>query len=263
MPQSTVPGERTSPTQPFPTKPPAFERQGFTEDDVIDFTPEIKQRALEIARRYQLGPLFTPPSEKGTIVLPGHGGGANYGGASFDPETGRLYVPSVTIPIGVKTIAGDPARGNLSYRHAPALGLPSIDGLLLVKPPYARITAYDLNKGEIVWQAPLGDGPRNHPLLKDLNVGPLGSDGKGHPLLTKSLLFVSLSRPVARAGETPERLGDRPLSKARAGTGEVPRLRQEHRRAGVGIRDAQTTGRDADDVSASRPSVHRRRYRSR
>ena len=173
----------------------AFERQGFTEDDVVDFTPEIKQRALEIARRYQLGPLFTPPSEKGTIVLPGHGGGANYGGASFDPDTGMLYVPSVTIPIGVKAIAGDPARGNLAYRHAPALGLPSIDGLLLVKPPYARITAYDLNKGDIAWQVPLGDGPRNHPLLKDLNVGPLGSDGKGHPLLTKSLLFVSLSRP--------------------------------------------------------------------
>ena len=172
VPQSTVPGERTSPTQPFPTKPPAFERQGFTEDDVVDFTPEIKQRALEIARRYQLGPLFTPPSEKGTIVLPGHGGGANYGGASFDPDTGMLYVPSVTIPIGVKTVAGDPARGNLAYRHAPTLGLPTIDGLLLVKPPYARITAYDLNKGDIAWQVPLGDGPRNHPLLKDLERRP-------------------------------------------------------------------------------------------
>jgi len=229
VPQSTVPGERTSPTQPFPTRPPAFERQGFTEDDVIDFTPQIKARALEIARRYQLGPLFTPPSEKGTIVLPGHGGGANYGGAAFDPDTSRLYVPSVTIPIGVKTVAGDPARGNLSNHHAARLGLPTVDGLLLVKPPYARITAYDLTKGEIVWQVPLGDGPRNHPLLKDLNVGPLGSDGKGHPLLTKTLLFVSLSRPVARGGETPERLGDRPLSKLLA---EPPKFRAFNKDSG-------------------------------
>ena len=213
VPQSTVPGERAATTQPFPTKPPAFERQGFTEDDVVDFTPEIKQRALEIARRFQLGPLFTPPSEKGTIVLPGHGGGANYGGAAFDPDSQRLYVPSATIPILVKTVPGDPARGNLSYRHAPTLGVPLVDGLLLVKPPYERITAYDLNKGDIVWQVPLGDGPRHHPLLRDLNVGPLGSDGKGHPLLTKSVLFVSLSRPVARAGEISERVGDRPLSK--------------------------------------------------
>jgi quinoprotein glucose dehydrogenase len=191
-------------------------------------------------------------------VLPGHGGGANYGGASFDPETGMLYVPSVTIPIGVKTVAGDPARGNLAYRHAPALGLPSIDGLLLVKPPYARITAYDLNKGDIAWQVPLGDGPRNHPLLKDLNLGPLGSDGKGHPLLTKSLLFVSLSRPVARAGETPERVGDRPLSKVAP---EPPKFRAFDKKTGalsVGIRDAEATGRDADDLPASRPSVHRR-----
>jgi quinoprotein glucose dehydrogenase len=230
VPQSTVPGERTAPTQPFPTRPPAFERQGFTEDDVIDFTPEIKQRALEIARRYQLGPLFTPPSEQGTIVLPGHGGGANYGGASFDPDTGMLYVPSVTIPIAVKAIAGDPARGNLKYRHAPALGVPTVDGLLIVKPPYARITAYDLNTGDIRWQVPLGDGPRNHPLLKDLDVGPLGSDGKGHPLLTKSLLFVSLSRPVARAGEEPERVGDRPLSKV---SPEPPKFRAFDKKTGA------------------------------
>ena len=162
-------------------------------------------------------------------MLPGHGGGANYGGAAFDPDTSRLYVPSVTIPIGVKTVAGDPARGNLSNHHAARLGLPTVDGLLLVKPPYARITAYDLTKGEIVRQVPLGDGPRNHPLLKDLNVGPLGSDGKGHPLLTKTLLFVSLSRPVARGGETPERLGDRPLSKLLA---EPPKFRAFNKDSG-------------------------------
>jgi quinoprotein glucose dehydrogenase len=136
----------------------------------------------------------------------------------------------VTIPIVVKAIAGDPARGNLKYRHAPALGVPTVDGLLIVKPPYARITAYDLNTGDIRWQVPLGDGPRNHPLLKDLDVGPLGSDGKGHPLLTKSLLFVSLSRPVARAGETPEPVGDRPLSKVAP---EPPKFRAFDKKTGA------------------------------
>lgn len=117
------------------------------------------------------------------MLLPGHGGGANYGGTSFDPETGMMYVPSVTSPMVAKIVPGDPKRGNAAFRHSTTIGLPTLDGLLLVKPPYARITAYDLGKGEIVWQVPLGDGPRNHPLIKDLDLGPLGSDGKGHPLL--------------------------------------------------------------------------------
>ena len=212
VPQSTVPRERTSPTQPFPTKPPPFERQGFTDDNVIDFTPELRTQALAILRGYDRGPLFTPPSERGAVLLPGHGGGANYGGTSFDPDTGMLYVPSVTSPIVGKIVAGDPKRGNAAFRRSTALGLPTLDGLLLVKPPYARITAYTLGTGEIAWQVPLGDGPRHHPLLAGLAVGPLGSDGKGHPLLTKSLLFVSLSRPVARGGEQPVPVGDRPLS---------------------------------------------------
>ena len=213
VPQTTVPRERTSPTQPFPTKPPPFERQGLTDDNVINFTPGLRQQALEILRGYDRGPLFTPPSERGAVLLPGHGGGANYGGTAFDPDTGMLYVPSVTSPIVGKIVPGDPKRGNAAFRHSTALGLPTLDGLLLVKPPYARITAYDLGKGEIAWQVPLGDGPRNHPLLAGLDVGPLGSDGKGHPLLTKSLLFVSLSRPVARGGEKPVPVGDRALSK--------------------------------------------------
>ena len=86
--QSTAPRERTSPTQPFPTRPPAFERQGLSDDDVIDFTPELRAQALEVLRAYDRGPLFTPPSERGAVLLPGHGGGANYGGTAFDPETG-------------------------------------------------------------------------------------------------------------------------------------------------------------------------------
>jgi len=127
---------------------------------VIDFTPEMKAQALEILKDYDRGPLFTPPSERGAVLLPGHRGGANYGGTAFDPETGFLYVRSVTSPIVGKIVAADPKRGNLAYLHANALGLPTLDGLLLVKPPYARVTAYDLNQGDIAWQVPLGDGPR-------------------------------------------------------------------------------------------------------
>ena len=168
---------------------------------MIDFTPELKARALEMLKPYDRGPLFTPPSERGRVQLPGNGGGANWTGAAFDPETGRLYVPSATNPFLVQLVKPDPKISNLQYRRGSA-ALPTIDGLKLVKPPYARITAYDLNAGSIAWQIPLGDGPRNHPLLKSLNLGPLGSS-RGSVLLTKTLLFVG-SRGGERAGATPE-----------------------------------------------------------
>ena len=231
----------------FPTKPPAFDRQGFTDDDVIDFTPELKARALEILKPYVRGPLFTPPSEQGTIQLPGNGGGANWTGAAFDPETSMLYVPSVTNPFLVQLIKPDPARSNLQYRRGNA-ALPTIDGLRLVKPPYGRLTAYELNTGTIAWQVPLGDGPRNHPLLKHLNLGPLGS-GRGSVLLTKTLLFVGL-RGGERIGDTPERPMLQALDKA---TGQDPLERG-------------ATGwprRIADDLSASGPSIRRGRSRRR
>ena len=188
VPQTTVPREQTSPTQPFPTRPPAFERQGFTDDDVIDFTPEIKAKAMAIVQQYDRGPLFTPPSERGTIQLPGNAGGANWSGAAFDPESGMLFVPSVTNPFLVQLAKPDPARSNLLFRRSPA-ALPTIDGLPLVKPPYSRLTAYDLNRGAIAWQIPLGDGPRRHPLIAALNLPPLGG-GRGWVLATRSLLFV-------------------------------------------------------------------------
>ena len=204
VPRSSVPGERTSPTQPFPTRPPAFERQGMTDDNLIDFTPALRARATELLKDFDRGPLFTPPTERGSIQLPGNGGGANYNGAAFDPETRMLYVPSVTSPFVVHIVAQDPGRGNLGYRNQGGLSLPTIDGLPLVKPPYSRITAYDLDRGAIAWQIPLGDGPRNHPLLKDFGLGPLGSPGRGFMLLTKTLLFVShRGRPAASPQELP------------------------------------------------------------
>jgi len=212
VPQSTVPGERTSPTQPHPTKPPAYERQGITENDLIDFTPELKQAALEVIKQFDTGPLFTPPSEKGTIVNPGWIGGANWAGASFDPETGTLYVPSVTSPIVVQLVKPNSERSNLLYTRGGTMIPPSLDGLPLVKPPYGRVTAIDLNKGELKFTTPVGEGPRNHPLLKDLNLPPLGAPIRNAALVTKSVLFVSMGSGNLGGGRSLP-VGGRPLSK--------------------------------------------------
>jgi quinoprotein glucose dehydrogenase len=192
VPQSKVPGEKTSSTQPFPTKPPPFDRQGITEDDLIDFTPELRKEALAIVKEYGYGPLYTPPSEKGTINLPGWLGGANWQGAAFDPETGLLYVTSVTSTIGVavkKTTAGD--ESGFDYVAALEGHVDGPQGLPLVKPPYGRLTAIDLNKGSHAWMAPLGDGPLDHPALKGVKDLPakLGSPQRGSLLCTKTLLF--------------------------------------------------------------------------
>ncbi|MBM3808916.1 MAG: pyrroloquinoline quinone-dependent dehydrogenase [Acidimicrobiia bacterium] len=212
VPQSTVPGERTSPTQPFPTKPPAYERQGVTESDLIDFTPELKAAALEVFRQFETGPLFTPPTEKGTIVNPGWTGGANWAGAAFDPETNTLYVPSITSPIVVQLIKPDPARSNLLYVRGGTMMPPLIDGLPLLKPPYGRVTAIDLNQGETRWMAAIGDGPRNHPLLKDLNLSPLGMPIRNAAMVTRTLLFVAAGAGnLGGGGNLP--VGARPLSK--------------------------------------------------
>ncbi|MEK6324063.1 MAG: pyrroloquinoline quinone-dependent dehydrogenase [Acidobacteriota bacterium] len=195
VPQSVIPGERLSPTQPFPTRPAPYELQGATEDNLIDFSPELRQEALAILNRFDHGPLFTPPTEKGTIYLPGWGGGANWWGAAFDPDTGMFYIPSSTGPIGVRLSKPDPNRSNFRYVRTfegTGLSVSGPRGLPLFKPPYGRITAIDLNKGEHVWQIPHGDGPRkkvNELLGNGKDVGPLGAGGGG-PLLTKTLLFV-------------------------------------------------------------------------
>jgi quinoprotein glucose dehydrogenase len=209
VPQSRVPGEKTSLTQPFPTKPPPFERQGVTVEDLIDFTPELRQEAIQILEQYEHGPLFTPPSEKSTINLPGWAGGANWRGASFDPDTGILYVPSMTIPLHVKLEKPDEVS-DFRYVRKGFTAVAGPQGLPLFKPPYSRITAIDLNTGELRWMIPLGDGPRNHSLLKPLNLPSLGSRGLGALLLTKTLLFAGEGGAVAdhanivepRAGES-------------------------------------------------------------
>jgi quinoprotein glucose dehydrogenase len=209
VPASDTPGERTSPTQPFPTKPPPFDRQGVTVDDLIDFTPELRAEALELVKQYRIGPMFTPPSirgegpgaTRGTVQLPGSVGGADWQGAAFDPDTGMLYVVSITGPFVADIVKGDPKRTDLDYVPGLRAYPPGPKGLPLLKPPYGRITAIDLRRGEIRWMTPNGDGPRDHPLLKPLNLPPLGHPGRGGILATRTLLFVGEGDPVmVRAG---------------------------------------------------------------
>lgn len=193
VPQSTVAGERASPTQPFPSKPAPYELQGSTEENLIDFTPELRAEAKKILEQYDHGPLFTPPTEKGTVNMPGWAGGGNWWGAAFDPQTGMFYIPSISSPIVVKLVKPDAARSNLNYVRGGAGiggGLEGPRGLPLFKPPYGRITAINLNTGEHAWMVPHGDGQRKKVSeIAGKDVGPLGAGGGG-PLLTKSLLFI-------------------------------------------------------------------------
>jgi quinoprotein glucose dehydrogenase len=204
VPASDTPGERTSPTQPFPTRPPPFDRQGATIDNLIDFTPALRAEAIELTRQWRMGPLFTPPSirgdepgaTRGTVQLPGSVGGADWQGGAFDPETGILYVQSITGPFTADLLKGDPKSTNLNYVPGLRAWTPGPQGLPLFKPPYGRITAIDLNRGDHVWMVPNGDGPRDHPLLKPLNLPPLGHPGRSSPLVTKTLLFMGEGDPI-------------------------------------------------------------------
>lgn len=199
--QTDVPGERTSPTQPFPTKPPPFDRQGIRTDDLIDWTPALREQALEIASHYRLGPIYTPPSlahaedgTQGTLMLPSATGGANWPGASVDPETGILYIYSKT-QITRLALENNPERSNMDYVSASMRGAPplNIDRLPIVKPPWGRITAIDLNRGEIVWQVPHGETPdyiRNHPALDGVSIERTGQIGRIGTLVTKTLVIA-------------------------------------------------------------------------
>ena len=203
--KGTLPTETYSPTQPFPTKPPAFERQGFIEDYVIDFTPELKAEGLKILQQYKLGPLFTPPIARGeggkigTLYIPN---GANWPGGSFDPETGMIYVYSHSL-LRVLSMVNDSKRSDMNYvsvgggDDGPGL---TVQGLPIIKPPYGRITAIDLKKGDIAWQIAHGDTPdtiKNHPLLKGLNLprtgrsGGAGGSSGGIGILTTKTLVIS------------------------------------------------------------------------
>ena len=215
VPQSTVPGERSSRTQPFPTKPAPFDRQGVSESDVVDFTPELRKQALAVLARYNYGPLYTPPSiEKPTIQMPGWAGGASWAGAACDPETGMMYLPSITSPLAI-TMVNRPSRSPAPYVGAPAL-METLQGVPLWKPPYGRITAIDLNTGNHRWMVPMGDLAQSHPVLKHLSPPPVGRAARGHVLLTKTLLIIG------QEGTTQRESGPLRESAAEAGTASVP-----------------------------------------
>lgn len=198
VPASDVPGERAAKSQPFPTRPPAFDRQGFTLDDLVDFTPAIRERALEAVKGYRLGAMYQPPSlaaapdgTKGTIILPGVQGGAQWEHGAADPETGLLYVGSATQPSLVALEKS--AESDMDYVAVARSAVPSVDGLPIVKPPYGRITAIDLTRGDIAWQVANGDTPpaiRDHPLLKGVAVPRTGSRSRAGLLATRTLLFA-------------------------------------------------------------------------
>jgi quinoprotein glucose dehydrogenase len=240
VPQSDVPGERTSPTQPIPTKPLPFDRQGITADDLIDWTPELKQEALQIMSQYRTGPVYLPPMVRGTdgkiaaLILPNHTGGANWPSAAFDPETGMLYVSSITNPDVLGLIKADPKRSDMGYVMGGGRGpstrpgggsgemgggfagegdyssgedpvRPNIGphGLPLVKPPWGRITAINLNTGEHAWMIPNGNTPdaiKNNPALKGIDIGKTGKPERSPMMVTKTLLFGSDGAGLFNAG---------------------------------------------------------------
>jgi quinoprotein glucose dehydrogenase len=260
VPQSDVPGEKTSPTQPFPTKPPAYSRQAVTENELIDFTPELRMQALQQLKAYKNGPMFNPPALSkiqgplAAMTIGTAAGGTNWPGGSLDPETNIAYLHAcnsclttiglIEPPEGFSDIryvlgqAGQPfrvsegpgfgsaadfpqpgrggrgaegvaaGRGRGARGAAPAAetsttpspaatpvrGGTTVQGLPLLKPPYATISAISLSKGEIVWQVPHGDTPdavRNHPALKGLTIPKTGQPGYNiSTLVTKTLVIA-------------------------------------------------------------------------
>ena len=205
-------GELLARTQPFPTRPAAFDYQGTSVADLVDFTPEIRQMAVEAVAGFRLGPLYTPLSLRGTIFRPSAGGGASWGGAAVDPETGMLYVPSRNTHSVMRFREPEPedeatlryllSRGGATFleggnaRRGPRMP----EGLPLWKPPYSRMTAIDMNAGEHLWMIPHGDAPqeqqdaiRNHPLLQGVaNVmANRGRQGQSAMVATSTLLFAS------------------------------------------------------------------------
>jgi quinoprotein glucose dehydrogenase len=253
--KGTVPGEWYSPTQPFPSRPAPFDRQGVSEADLLDWTPEIKAEALRIAGLHKIGPIFTPPitmwdgGKAGTLMLPNATGGANWEGGAFDPETGIVYIFSTTNPTRLSLIT-DPKRSNMNFiqgggggggdgggrggggegrggalsaeaaaaakagaggargegsgaaaEPARGRGLPPLNvfGLPLIKPPYGRVTAINMNTGEHVWMQPIGDTPdaiKNHERLKGVTVPRTGRGGRLGIMLTKTLLWAGERGPL-------------------------------------------------------------------
>ena len=205
VPQGDVPGEWYSPTQPIPTKPPFYDLNGSTLDDLIDFTPELKAQAIKLVSRYKLGPVFTPPlvskvdGTLGTLIVGYPNGGTNWAGGSFDPQTHIYYVFSQRVAGSLGLVPPEAGESDVPYyvgtihENGHAFHRLTIQGLPLVKPPYGRISAINLDAGEIVWQVPHGETPdeiRDSPALKGLNIPRTGRPGIIGVLTTKTLVIA-------------------------------------------------------------------------
>jgi len=211
VPAGLIPGEQLAATQPFPTKPAPYDIQGLTHDDLIDFTPELRQKAIDLVDQFHIGPLFTPPLHRdndmgklGSLWCPGDIGGVNIDGpAAADPTTGVLFVTSrkacttrIMAPGSERDGLIDMPTGTTiaDYAVLRNMGVRMPDGLPLFKPPFSRITAIDMNTGEHLWYIPVGemsDRIRNHPALKDMDL-PNGGSGTVAPMtVTPSMLMYA------------------------------------------------------------------------
>ncbi len=224
VPETEIPGDWLSPTQPFPTRPAPYDMHGITVDDLIDFTPQLRQEALDIVANYRLGPIFNAPMQGdnpegliGSIWCPGELGGTNIGGpGAADPQTGIVYVVSRT-NCGHRTVApGEEVDGQLTpwqstgstiaeyaWGSGTASGISGPQGLPLTKPPYSRITAIDVNTGEHLWWIPNGGTPRfvqDHPALRGLDIPPTGNLTHSAMLVMPTML---LHTAIGDDGTTP------------------------------------------------------------
>jgi quinoprotein glucose dehydrogenase len=217
VPRGKVPTEWYSPTQPYPTKPAPYDMQGIRESDVNDWTPEIKAEALRVLNLHKYSDnVYEPPIERGQdgkygmIMMPGNNGGANWEGGAFDPETGIAYIFSST-QLNRRSLVNDPARSNMNYidgggggEGAAAAGpstAPPLNafGLPLIKPPYGRVTAINMNTGDHVWMQPIGNTPeniKNHEKLKGVTIPKTGRPGRTGIMVTKSLLWAGERGPL-------------------------------------------------------------------
>ncbi|HTL02017.1 MAG TPA: PQQ-binding-like beta-propeller repeat protein [Vicinamibacterales bacterium] len=249
VPKGTVPGEYYAPTQPIPTKPAPYDRQGFREEDLLDWTPEIKAEALRVLNLHKWGPTpWEPPAVRGedgkagSLQMPGNNGGSNWEGGCFDPETGMIYIFSST-QYNRRSLSHDPARSNMNYidggggeAAGPGGAAPPPDaaagaarggagaagaagaaggrggrgggagqvpttafGLQIVKPPYGRITAINMNTGEHVWMQPVGNTPdtiKNHPMLQGVTIPKTGRPGRVGTMVTKTLVWAGERGPL-------------------------------------------------------------------
>ena len=206
VPPSEVPGERASPTQPFPTLPEPYLTQGYHEEELINFTPALREEALAIASQYVTGPIYTPPTPlrdggtQGTWVNPGYQGGSNWNGAAFDPDTGTMFVPLRKAPMAAALLTPDPSRTDWRYLRAPSVFIQGPRGLPIVRPPWSLVTATDMNRGRHTWSRSIGpasDYIRQHPDLQGLD---LDFDNMGHPMIRPSPLVTATLLFLAEAG---------------------------------------------------------------